>query len=77
MRNPPFETQPASQAALIAQAKQQARSLRRQAVPEFWANVGSVCTDLTRALTRFTQRLQRHRQMREQTQARPLSAKGG
>ena len=77
MRNPPFKTEPASQAALIAQAKQQARSLRRQAVPEFWANVGSGCTSLTRALTRFTQRLQRHRQTREQMQAHSLSAKGG
>ncbi len=64
MRNPPPSYEPLDHAALIAQAKQQARRLRRQAVPDFWEGVDASCAKATRSLSRFLSRLARHHQSR-------------
>jgi hypothetical protein len=64
MRNPPAGYEPLERAALIAQAKQQARRLRRQAVPDFWDGVDASCAKAIRSLSRFLSRLARHHQSR-------------
>jgi hypothetical protein len=64
MRNPPPSYEPLYRAALITQAKQQARYLRRQAVPDFWDSVDASCAKATRSLSRFLSRLARHYQSR-------------
>jgi hypothetical protein len=43
MRNPPKGYEPLERDALIAQAKQHARRMRRQAVPDFWDGVDASC----------------------------------
>ena len=65
MRNPPTGYEPLDRAALIAQAKQQARRLRCQAVPDFWDGVDASCAKAARSLSRFLNRLARHHQSRE------------
>lgn len=65
MRNPPAGYEPLDRAALIAQAKQQARRLRRQAVPDFWNGVDASCANAARSLSLFLSRLTRHHQSRK------------
>ena len=50
--------------ALMGKAKQQARHLRRQAVPNFWEDVDASCAKATRSLSLFLSRLARHHQSR-------------
>ena len=76
MRNPPAGYEPLDHAALIAQAKQQARYLRRQAVPNFWEGVDASCAEATRSLSRFLSRLVRHHQSRVSMCTDSSKAKG-
>jgi hypothetical protein len=64
MRNPPPGYEPLDCDALIAQAKQHARRLRHQAVPDFWDGVDAGCAKAVRSLSRFLTRVTRHRQSR-------------
>jgi hypothetical protein len=64
MRYPPSGFEPFDQEALMAQAKQRARSLRREAVPIFWDGLEASCAQAARSLTRFLSRLARHRKLR-------------
>lgn len=64
MRNPPAGYEPLDRTALITQAKQQARRLRRQAVSDFWDGVNASCAKAERSLTRFLNRLSRHHRSR-------------
>ena len=75
MRNPPAGYEPLDRAALIAQAKQQSRRLRRQAVPDFWDGVNASCAKAARSLSRFLSRLARHHQSRESMCADSSKAK--
>ena len=64
MRNPPKGYELLERDAVIAQAKQQARRMRRQAVPDFWDSVDASCAKAARSLSRFLTRVTRHRQSR-------------
>jgi hypothetical protein len=64
MRNPPAGYESLDRDALIAQAKQHARRLRREAVPDFWGGVDAGCAKATKSLSRFLARVTRHRQSR-------------
>jgi hypothetical protein len=71
MRNPPVGYEPLHRDALIDQSKQQARRLRRQAVPDFWDGVDASCAKAARSLSRVLSRLARHHQSPE-----PMCADG-
>jgi hypothetical protein len=75
MRNHPPGYEPLDRDALIAQAKQQARRLRCQAVPDFWDGVGASCAKAARSLSRYLSRLARHHQSRESMCADSSKAK--
>lgn len=64
MRYPPSGYEPLDHVALMAQAKQPAQRLRRQAVPDLWDGVDADCTQAVKSLSRFFNRLARHRQLR-------------
>jgi hypothetical protein len=64
MRYPPTGYEPLDHAALMAQAKQHAQRLRRQAVPDLWDGVDAGCAKAVKSLSRFLNRLARHRQLR-------------
>jgi|GEM_PF-5687321 len=66
MRYPPSGYEPLDHSALIAQAKQRARSLRCEAVPALWDGLDARCAKAVRSLSRFLHRLARHRQLRDQ-----------
>ncbi len=69
MRQPPSGYEPLHHSVMIEQAKQHARTLRREAVPALWDGVDASCLKAARALTRFLQRLASHRQLRSQVHA--------
>lgn len=64
MRYPPSGYEPIDRDILIAQAKQHARCLRRQAVPDFWESVYSNYAKAARSLSRFLSWLERHHHSR-------------
>lgn len=66
MRNLPKCTGFLEADALIYQAKQTARTLRRQAVSEFWDGVFAQSDKATRALARLGSRIKMHRHFRAQ-----------
>lgn len=69
MRHPPPGYEPLLNAVLIEQAKQHARTLRREAVPALWDGLDARCAHVARSLSRFLHRLVRHHQLRRQTHA--------
>ena len=73
MRYLPSGYEPLDHAALMAQAKQRARTLRREAVPAFWDSLDARCVQAARSLTRFLHRLARHHQLRDQAHANALN----
>lgn len=75
MRNAPSGYEPLDHAALMAQAKQRARTLRREAVPAFWDGLDAVCTQVGRSLTRFLYRLTRHTSCRGEVHKNDLNVK--
>ena len=77
MRYPPSGYEPLDHAALMAQAKQRARTLRREAVPVFWDSVDARCVQAARSLTRFVHRLARHHQLRDQAHTTAFNVKEG
>ena len=66
MRYPPPGYEPRPNAVLIEQAKQHARTLRREAVPALWDGLDARRVQAARSLTRFLHRLARHSQLRAQ-----------
>ena len=77
MRYPPSGYEPLDHAALMAQAKQRARTLRREAVPALWDSLDARCVQAARSLTRFLHRLARHHQLRDQARTNALNVKEG
>jgi hypothetical protein len=77
MRYPPSGCEPLDHAALMAQAKQRARTLRREAVPAFWGSLDARCVQAARSLTRFLHRLARYQQLRDQARTNALNVKEG
>lgn len=77
MRYPPSGYEPLDHAALMAQAKQRARTLRREAVLVFWDSVDARCVQAARSLARFVHRLARHQQLRDLARTNALNVKEG
>lgn len=66
MRKPPSGYEPLEYMALMETAKHRARYLRRQAISDFWMDVDACAVRAARSLTRYLNRLNRHRQLRSQ-----------
>lgn len=64
MRSLPKTYEPLDNHILIALAKQRARVLRREAVPALWDGVDVTVAQAARSLSRYLQRLARHRKLR-------------
>ena len=77
MRYPPSGCEPLDHAALMAQAKQRARTLRREAVPAFWGSLDARCVQAAWSLTRFLHRLARYHQLCDQARTNALNVKEG
>ncbi|WP_310610325.1 hypothetical protein [Limnohabitans sp.] len=67
MRHPPPGYERLPNAVLIEQAKQHARTLRREAVPTLWNGLDAACAKAARSFTRFVHRLARHRPLKAQS----------
>jgi hypothetical protein len=66
MRHPPPGYEPLPNAVLIQQAKQHARTMRREAVPALWDGVDASCAKVALSLSRFLHRLERRSQLSAQ-----------